>query len=149
METRGFEPQRNTSDLSQPSSAPMYKKIAVLVIILALIGGGVWYFKFNNTNYKGPELTKGQAEKLAKEIGKHVQIPTDSPTGVVIGDKQKLSGNNFFNDSQNNDVVLIFQESNKAIIYRPSTKKVITMATLNANNQQTNTPITPKTDETK
>jgi cytoskeletal protein RodZ len=72
------------------------------------------------------------AKKYEEEIGKIVDLPTDIiPTFSRVNDAQKLSKSSpvIFKNAQNDDVFLVYinpDKTAKVVLYRPSTKKVIT-----------------------
>jgi hypothetical protein len=105
----------------------------IILNILALVGFGfasVFYFlKYNNL--KNTNLTSDQRiAKYEKEIGKTYAIPAgEKPTlyDVTQADCIKKDGPNmdFFKDSQNGDVLLLYGTAKIGILYRPSAKKII------------------------
>jgi hypothetical protein len=65
---------------------------------------------------------------LKTAVGRLYELPDEAPTLATIVDKEQLQGQEFFNRSQNGDKVLIFPQAKKAILYRPSTKKIVEVA---------------------
>lgn len=75
-----------------------------------------------------------EAEQLKKEIGQYLELPADEvPTVATVVDANKVKGQSFFTNTQNGDKVLLFAKSGKAILYRPSTKKIVEVAPINLN----------------
>lgn len=72
-----------------------------------------------------------EAEVLVKAIGDHMVLPSEKPTIATVEDVQKLAGQTFFKNAQNGDKVLMYAESKKAILYRPSEDKILEVAYLN------------------
>ena len=61
-------------------------------------------------------------------------LPTgESPNVATIIDKDKLKDQAFFNNAENGDKVLIYTKAQKAIIYRPSTNKIINVGPITLN----------------
>jgi len=58
-------------------------------------------------------------------VGKLMELPHETPTIATVTDVNKLEDQPFFAKAQNGDKVLIFSAAQRAIIYRPSTNKVI------------------------
>lgn len=98
--------------------------IVVLLIALA-ITGGVFTFK-----YFTEKPGRTDAASLAGQIGKSVQLPNEQPTLFTIADKSKISNKALGQRVDNGDELLFFKSARKVVIYRPSTKKVIDMLTI-------------------
>lgn len=98
-----------------------------LIVIILLIGGGyVAYEKY----YIHPQAS-ASSDVIAK-VGKLVELPAgETPTVATVSDLAPLKDEPFFKEAEIGDKVLIFSTSKKAILYRPSTNKVITVAPLN------------------
>ena len=103
------------------------------LVFLVTLGSAVYFYDQNlKLKVTSDETAKEDNQKLLSEVGKIIELPSnESPTVAVVSDKEKLSGNVFFKNSQNGDKVLIFAEAKKAILYRPSTKKLIEVANIN------------------
>lgn len=75
-------------------------------------------------------VPQNDAEKYQEEIGKIVDTPTGLiPSLIPVKDAKSLAADNpFFKNAQDGDVVLLYvlpDKSVRAILYRPSVKKVI------------------------
>lgn len=120
-------------------------KLIFSVLIVFVLGAGATAYAIT----KYPEtlgLSKGQAQAQAEvdmlvaEVGKLLALPTDEkPTVATITDVEKLKEQNFFKNAANDDKVLIYTKAKKAILYRPSEKKIVEVGAVNINQQ-------PKTD---
>lgn len=126
--------------------------IAVL-IILAIIFGGLLKERHTLKNkvntLSSPKTSQAndadEAQQLKNEIGQYLELPADEmPTVATVADASKVKGQSFFVNAQNGDKVLLFSKSGKAILYRPSTKKIVEVAPINLNqNPATSTQPTP------
>jgi hypothetical protein len=72
--------------------------------------------------------TKQVTDTLAK-VSKLVIVPTDEkPTVVSVADPAKLKGQTFFANARLGDKVIVYAKAKEAILYRPSTNQIVTMA---------------------
>ncbi|MEX1997852.1 MAG: hypothetical protein WEA04_04235 [Candidatus Andersenbacteria bacterium] len=75
-----------------------------------------------------------EVKQLVEEVGKLIVLPEgEDPTVATITDKERLQDVPFFSKAENEDKVLIYVNARKAFLYRPSTQKIIEVATLNLN----------------
>lgn len=73
-------------------------------------------------------------KQLTAEIGKVYELPTgETPTLATVSDATKVKNQAFFKNAQNGDKVLLYSKAGQAILYRPSTKKIIAVAPVNLN----------------
>lgn len=73
-----------------------------------------------------------ETQQLVNQVGKLVQLPQgETPTIATVNNSTKLKNQAFFKDAQNGDKVLIYSKSGKAVLYRPSTNRVIEYSTVN------------------
>ena len=86
---------------------------------------------------KGPSIIKKEEQALIAEISRTLNLPQDEePTIATVSEPEKLTDQSFFKDSQTGDRVIIYQNSKKVILYRPSEKRVIEVGVVNINQQQ-------------
>jgi hypothetical protein len=109
--------------------------VLVTVIALAGIGSGAYYYlQYQSTQklLKDPVLgTEMEVERLVEKIAKVVELPQEVPTIATVSDASKLKDQQFFKKAQNGDKVLIYQNAKKAILYRPSTGKIVEFGPIN------------------
>jgi hypothetical protein len=77
-----------------------------------------------------------EADRITAELRNLIELPDETPTVATVVDVEKLSDQPFFANAQNGDKVLLFPENKKAILYRPSTKKIVEVAPINLGDQQ-------------
>ncbi len=140
-EQTSFSPRSNnkiSSLLANPNARTL---LIVIIIILLFIG----YTAKNNkdkqkleqqvASLQQPEQKQAvddEAMKLKEEVGQFLELPADeTPTVATVVDAEKVKGQAFFKNAQNGDKVLLFATSGKAILYRPTTKKIIEVAPIN------------------
>jgi len=111
-------------------------KIIVALVLFLVIGGSVGAAGYFYTRYekvkKNPDLvSKEEVKTVTDSIAKYMELPSDEqPTLATVTDKEKLKDQDFFKKAQNGDKILIYANARKAILYRPSTGKVIEFAPL-------------------
>ena len=68
---------------------------------------------------------------LLAEIGKSVDLPQgEVPIVEVVTDLAPVKDQPFFSDAMIGDKVVLFTKAKRAVLYRPTTKKVIIVAPL-------------------
>lgn len=120
------------------------KVVLVLVFMGALGASGYYYYQYR-------KLTKNdqtaEINSLVKDLGEVMDLPTDeTPTLATVTDKDKLANQPFFRNAANDDKVLIYVKTGKAILYRPSTRKIVDVSTVNITNDQQAAPTTENTN---
>ncbi len=112
-----------------------------LMLIAALGVAGYFYYqlKWSQKVETGEEI-----KDITTTIGQFIELPSDeTPTLATVTDREKLADQTFFLKAENGDKVLIYSNSGKAILYRPNTKKVIDMTTVNVAKTEALAPNTP------
>ncbi len=137
------EPEAPLAPLSSPvakekSLWPVVFVLGVL-LLLTISVAGYFYYQFRNS----VEVADAkEIEDLAKEIGAVMMLPeNETPTLATVTDKNKLSEQPFFQKSENGDKVLIYSNTGRAILYRPSTKKIVDVTTVNINTPPAEQPV--------
>lgn len=111
--------------------------VFILIIVAALGAGGYFFYGYQKAQgeiakLKDPQAAaKEEGKRLVELIGKFVELPQEEPTIATITDKEKVNDQVFFAKAENGDKALIFTQAKKAILYRPSTNKIIEVATIN------------------
>lgn len=125
------------------SSRRLFGKRSTLVVlnVLILIGlavfGGYFYNKYQNLKDSSPEqLQQSQVDQTIAEVGKVYALPKDEkPDVATVKNKEELKKQYpFFDQAENDDVVLIYKEAKLAILYRPATKQLIKVGPVNIEN---------------
>lgn len=114
---------------------PKIKKtwiVLVILLLLALLPSYYFYNQYQKTQEALGQNAEAETAKLVATVGKLIELPVnETPTIATVSDKSKLSGQQFFANAQNGDKVLIYSQAKKAILYRPSTNKIIEVAPIN------------------
>ncbi len=145
---------KNPIDVSRGAAIKPERSLPVTlvlgVLLLVAIGvAGYFYWQYRNTvSVKEAK----EIEDLTKEISQSFLLPeNETPTLATVTDKEKLASQPFFQKSENGDKVLIYSQSGRAVLYRPSLKKIVDITSVNVNPQtaqntlptQTTTPGSP------
>lgn len=94
-----------------------------------------------------------EVQKTVDAVGKFIVLPENEvPTMATVSDPEKLKDQPFFKNSEVGDVVLIYPLARKAILWRPSSDKIIEVSAINIPSEgtpaQTSAP-TPSPTSTK
>ncbi len=105
-------------------------KIILVVTILAIVAipsyaAYYFYTEYTRITEDPTAAAKQETEKLLTSLSALMLLPEGEPSLLTVLDKDSLSKEPFFKNSENGDKVLVFSDSHKAILYRPSTNKII------------------------
>ncbi len=108
--------------------------ISLIIIIIGLIVSNIIFInKIRNLENPGEAISR-ETNQIVKDIGVFIVLPKDeTPTLATVSDPSKLKDQKFFANAQVGDKVLIYQTSQKAILWRPSIKKIIEISSVSAN----------------
>ncbi|HTE57935.1 MAG TPA: hypothetical protein VK694_04280 [Verrucomicrobiae bacterium] len=94
-----------------------------ILFVLAAGSSAFFYKKYQGAQAKG----KVDEAALLRDVRRTVQLPDEKPTMVTIADKDKLSNKVLAASVDNQDILLIYNDAKRLVVYRPSTHKVIDM----------------------
>ena len=131
------------------NSSLLTRVLGAVAIVIAI--GGVVYGmssarksqelekKLEELKNNPQQATQDEVKQLVEETGALIELPEgENPTVASITDREKLKDVPFFAKAENGDKVLIYVNARKAYLYRPSTQKLIEVATVN---------LTPRADQ--
>lgn len=145
--------------VSEPAKSPRGKNSTArtlfeIVLVLALIGVGYYAYTLYNDKQEltakvatlnaNPQLAiQKQTDDLISNVGALIQLPEgETPTVANVSDAAKAKEqSSFFANAVNGDKVLMYVKAGQAILYRPSTDKIVLVAplTFNADTAKTTT----------
>lgn len=101
--------------------------VLAVVIFLGAIGvAGYYYNQFKKATQDPNAVSQQEINELVGKVGKLITLPGDeTPSVATVTDNSKLKDQPFFANSENGDKVLIYTKAKKAILFRPSTNKII------------------------
>jgi len=118
--------------------------VAIVAFVVLVAGGGYYYVKYHDSQKRVAQLSnpqtaaKAQVSDAVAIIGRIVDLPAnETPTLATVTDPSKLTGQPFFANTKTGDQVLIYTQAKEAILYRPSTNKIIQIAPVNIGSSTT------------
>ena len=105
----------------------VFVALGLLVLLLAVASFFAWNFY---TQTKAPGVVPRTDDKsiIIQNIGNHVLLPTgEEPVFATVTDPAKLADQPFFLNAETGDKVLVYPLAKRAILYRPSTDRIIEM----------------------
>lgn len=139
----------------------MLRLIGEAVLVLAVVGLGLWSWNLYNDrknlekqvdslNANPQSVVQKQTQQLITKVSSLMQLPTgETPTVAEVSDaSQARQQSSFFANAQNGDRVLMYVKAGEAILYRPSTNKIILVAPLVFTNNGTTSSSTNKSATT-
>ncbi len=118
-----------------PKSLAIVGVIIVILLMLASLPAYYFYNQYQSAQQRAKDPTiaaEEQVKSVTTAVGKLLLLPTgEAPTLATVSDKSKLVGQQFFANAQNGDKVLIYTNAKKAILYRPSSNKIIEVGPIN------------------
>ncbi len=111
----------------------MSKRLLIVGAIILLLGASAssvyFYFQWKKAIQEPNRVTEEEISSITKVLAQSIELPIDEePTMATVVDKEKLQDQDFFANAENGDKVLIYANARKAILYRPSSKKIIEVA---------------------
>ena len=132
--------EKVSAPASQKSLWPVVLVLGMLLCI-ALAIAGYFYYQYRHS---AQVADAKEIADLSQEIGQFMILPDgETPTLATVTDREKLAEQPFFQKAENGDKVLIYSQNGRAILYRPSQKKIVDVTSVNVNTQAPVVPETP------
>lgn len=100
-----------------------------LVVFGSLAFGGIYYKKYQDLKKQpvsADQAAQAETDRILNEVGQLYDLPKDEkPSVASVKDKEQLKDQPFFAGAENGDVAVIYTQAKLAILYRPSTRKII------------------------
>jgi len=116
----------------------------ILLLVVAAGAGASYYFyqKYETSQKLLTDPTAAQAAEVkdvTAKVGKLMDLPTGEVASVAtVLDKSQVTGQAFFAKVENGDKVLVYSKAGIAILYRPSTNRIINVAPVNLSTSAAN-----------
>lgn len=106
-----------------------------LVALFAAGVGGYFFLQYQNeqVSMKDPQkATEQESKRIVDEVGKMIVLPqNENPQIATVSDVTKLKEQSFFSQAKNGDIVLIYTQAQKAVLYDPAQKKIVEVGPIN------------------
>ena len=97
----------------------------VVLMFITVAGVLVAYYYYSQYSALS-NASNMKAKRLVDEVGVLILLPDgETPTIATVSDPKALIGQPFFAHTETGDKVLVFSDTKKAILYRPSIHKII------------------------
>jgi len=134
--------------LPTPTSRPLLtihisrrvvKRIALLLVALLIILGLARFFHFHNWGLSPEQIQQQQVAALVQKVSALILLPVgDTPIVATVSDAASLkSQQSFYQNASNGDVLMIYTQAQRAILYRPSVNKIINVGPIYINQNGT------------
>lgn len=111
--------------------------VIILLIALVVFFGFKYYESQIPTNITISQTGEVDSNKIIEDVSKIFLLPiNEQPSVALIKDLNSLAPQPIFTNAQNGDVLLIYLNAKKAILYRPSENKVIDVGPVNVSSSQ-------------
>lgn len=109
---------------------------AFVLVALSAAGVGAYFFmQYQNgqVGMKDPQkATEQESKRIVDEVGKMIVLPqNEKPQIATVSDVSKLKEQAFFSQAKNGDIVLIYTQAQKAVLYDPAQKKIVEVGPIN------------------
>jgi hypothetical protein len=131
--TKEVELKKGKQKKTSTKKNKLVKTIGIAALLGVILGLGVTSYYFYHKYKTVPSV---ETDETVARVSKLMQLPTDEvPTLATVTDKEKVKNQTFFANAENGDRALIYPKAKKAILYRPSTNKIIEVMSLSTSNQ--------------
>jgi hypothetical protein len=125
----------NTEQKRAKSPNPLFanKKRATItsVLTIAIISVGAFGYYEYLQSQNPAVIYAHKLNTLTNAVSQQITLPqSETPVVATVTDVAHLPKEAFFKDAQEGDKILLYKKDKEAILYRPSTGKVITYAEL-------------------
>lgn len=113
-------------------SYPVKNLLLIGLVLLFFVILSAYLLIAHSRSQADPNLAiQKETNELTDHIGSFMELPTgEQPTLATVTDQDKLKAQNFFVHARNGDKLLVYPKAKKAILYRPSTGKIIEVSNL-------------------
>lgn len=104
--------------------------ITIVVVVLAIGFSLYFYHAYKKALADNPTA---QQQDLVTQVNNLAVTPSEQPQIATVKDASKLVNSILANETQDGDVLFVYNKSNRIIIFRPTIHKVVDMLTVQPN----------------
>ena len=109
-----------------------------LLVVLAAVVAGNYYYQYQLIKNDPQKVVQEESKDLVAAVSELIVLPDgEQPTIATVSDPEALKGQAFFSKAKKGDKVLIYTNARKAILYNPTTHKIVEVAPLTIGNPAT------------
>jgi hypothetical protein len=137
-ETVPDKPSRSRLRLRRPIVRFAAKRLPWALVVIFLLVSIFMYVQYQDARSKlhpsqAASLNTKQITDTLHNVSKLVIVPSnETPTVATVSNVSKLRGQSFFANAKDGDKVIVYPKAKQAILYRPSSNQIVTMAPLSS-----------------
>jgi len=114
----------------------IFLPVLIFLIVMGAFGSSYYFYNQNQIAQKllkdPTAASKEEIKTVTSALSKIMDLPKDEePTIATVLDKEKVKDQPFFANAVNGDKVVIYAKSEKAILFRPSTGRIVNVGPVN------------------
>ncbi len=129
----------------------MNKRLLIGIALAVLVIGGAAYYRQHQTPGAGEQLSDSQVQDILSSVGRHIKLPDgEKPLVATVADIDLLLEREpFYTGGKNGDILLLYPNAGKAILYAPDEDLIINVGPiiLDQNAEGAAGATTPTVDE--
>ncbi len=126
---KGQQVSGEDEDVSRFRLLKKNKRLVMWLVLLVMSSGLIYgYYSASrklNILQGSESYSASEDQELVETIRKFFELPDETPQVRTVGDVKDLKGQELFARAKKGDKALIFPKSKRALVFRPSTGKVI------------------------
>lgn len=116
--------------MNEKTRKAFYRTLFVIIVVLAIVFSlGAMYKADQAADEK---LLKVENQVMLDRISKLLNLPDEAPIISTVNSKEDFAKAPAFRDAEKGDKLIVWVSANQAVLYRPSTNKVIDVTTVKA-----------------
>ena len=123
-------------------SKKVTSRFVTIVLVVVCAGLALYFYTQYSAIKRDPQKAiQQETEALVAQVGKLIVLPQgEIPTTATVLDPEALKDQPFFANAKKGDRLLIYTSARKAILYSPSTNRIVEVAPLNIGTAPTTAP---------